>query len=103
MEPVITPVVDMTNIDAAKRDIQDVFRKANVFADMDAAVQGIASMTSGGITETGSNTPKVGTVINQTFNQTNNSPKALSNADIYRKTKSMFALAKGPEVVLTND
>ena len=34
-------------------------------------------------------------VVNYTFNQTNNSPKALSNIEIYRQTRNQFSQLKG--------
>ena len=34
-------------------------------------------------------------IVNYTFNQTNNSPKALSTIDIYRQTKNQFSQLKG--------
>ena len=33
--------------------------------------------------------------VEYVFNQTNNSPKALSRVEIYRQTKNQFALMKG--------
>ena len=44
--------------------------------------------------QNGSSGPETKT-INQTFNQYNNSPKALSRTDIYRQTKNLFSMAKG--------
>ena len=38
---------------------------------------------------------KTGTGAVYTFNQTNNSPKALSRYEIYRQTRNLVAMAKG--------
>ena len=43
----------------------------------------------------GSGNPIGTSVSNYTFNQTNNSPKALSSAEIYRNSKNLFSQAKG--------
>ena len=37
----------------------------------------------------------IGAVTNYNFNQTNNSPKALSRYDIYRQTRNLINAAKG--------
>lgn len=98
-EPVITPVVDSTNIKAAAEELEAMMnasagisrvgRRASSLGGRIESVNGVET------TETRS----AGTVINQTFNQTNNSPKALSELEIYRRSKSLFAMAKGPEAV----
>lgn len=100
-QPVITPVVDLTNVRAAGSQVGSIFNRSGVFANLESNVQGIGHSTR--ISEQLSDGHAVatgGTVINQTFNQTNNSPKALSQFEIYRKTKSLFAAAKNSDTVV---
>ena len=80
-DPVITPVLDLSNVRAGARDLNNIFN-AN-----QAAVRA-GSFTSN---QNGQEvTPNA--VI---FNQNNYSPKALSRIDIYRDTRNLFAQAKG--------
>lgn len=64
----------------------------------DLNINGIASNLSGVASQLNGNADRIrnsgGIVNNYTFNQTNNSPKALSNFDIYRQSKNLLN-AKG--------
>lgn len=80
-DPVITPVLDLSNVRAGARDLNNIFN-AN-----QAAVRAGSFTSNQNGQEIGS-----GAVI---FNQNNYSPKALSRIDIYRDTRNLFAQAKG--------
>lgn len=100
-QPVITPVVDLSNVEAASGKLNSVFSRSGVYSVLGSNAQGIGQSTKFGNTaDANAYATANGTVINQTFNQTNTSPKALSSLEIYRKTKSMFAMAKSPEAVV---
>ena len=80
-DPVITPVLDLSNVRAGARDLNNIFN-AN-----QAAVRAGSFTSNQNGQEIGS-----GAVI---FNQNNYSPKALSRIEIYRDTRNLFAQAKG--------
>jgi tape measure domain-containing protein len=93
LQPVITPVVDMTNIQGSAGQINKVL-SGSVPIDITTsrANANAASVTGTGST-TGdvSHTTQAGDVI---FNQYNSSPKALSTADLYRNTKNQLSVAR---------
>lgn len=99
-DPVITPVVD---IDDATDDIDSL---NNSLDGMDGATLSATKSKA----RTASSTDRQNSVGDDDegrsdgktiiFNQTNNSPKALSRLEIYRQTNNQFALAKG---VLSDD
>lgn len=87
LSPIITPVLDLDDVRSAWSDMNfnDALIGARINADSIAK-----SMAS-------SRDIPSQTVINNNsfaFNQTNNSPKALSRLDIYRQTKNQFAMFK---------
>jgi hypothetical protein len=90
--PVITPMVDLTNVMSAAGQINSMFNSA--LYRTNSGTRNIASVMSGRVTQNGSeefqneNGSRFGT--HYTFVQNNNSPKALSRLDIYRDTKSLF-------------
>jgi len=90
--PVITPMVDLTNVMSAAGQINSMFNSA--LYRTNSGTRSIASVMSGRVSQNGSeefqneNGSRFGT--HYTFVQNNNSPKALSRLDIYRDTKSLF-------------
>lgn len=98
LSPVITPVIDMTDVDSGLNDISD-----RLSANRTLAISGVANMAtkvasgmnaSKDVVQTGVQNPAQSSV-NYVFNQNNYSPKALSRLDIYRQTQNQFAKLKG--------
>lgn len=98
MNPTIRPVLDLSGIkkDARLIDgmvatapslaIAGTYAKATVLSNATTANREVITSKTGATPATGD------TLI---FNQTNNSPKALSNAEIYRNTNSQINRVKG--------
>lgn len=84
--PVITPVLDLTQVDQGVGSLQNSLRgtsiAANVTADQTAGTR-VAGQTQTGLNGT-------------TYIQNNYSPKALDPADIYRQTKTLVARLATP-------
>ena len=97
LDPTITPVVDLTNVEAGVKKVDSLFTKSVAYG----------TRTAGSISQYNKNreaemkaqqnlqNAQQTTPTNFTFTQNNYSPKALSRMDIYRNTKNMFAQAKG--------
>lgn len=81
--PVITPVLDLSEAKASADDLRSMFG-AETFRGVQSATSDIGSRPSHSDSQNGSGK----TVI---FNQYNNSPKALSETEIYRQTKSSIS------------
>lgn len=81
--PVITPVLDLSEAKASADDLRSMFG-AETFRGVQNTASGIGSRPSEQSSQNGSGK----TVI---FNQYNNSPKALSETEIYRQTKSSIS------------
>lgn len=92
--PVITPVLDLTRVQSQSSKIAGYLNVSSITPGASIQQANVISNTSGG----SNNTSTPSTINSQpgdiTFIQNNNSPKALSAADIYRNTKSQIALAK---------
>lgn len=93
IQPVITPVLDLSSVKKGAGQIGTVlgrqpisvdsaYSKAAAIANARMAVQEAADIQASAPTPV-------------TFNQYNNSPKALSSADIYRQTNNQLSRAKG--------
>lgn len=91
IEPVIRPIVDMTNIEDSQGIIDDVFNRSIALGTSIAKSQSVAT---GGLT-----VDKDGTIVNEGTNiklvQNNYSPKALSRKELYRQTKNLMIPLKG--------
>jgi hypothetical protein len=94
IRPTITPVLDLSSVkkDASQigsmlngqsLSVQSAYSKA---ANLSAGYMSIQSATDAAATST--------PPTEVTFNQYNNSPKALSSADIYRQTNNQLSVAK---------
>jgi phage-related protein len=93
INPVITPVVDLTNVQKAAKDISGYIGPGAVVPNaslMQASV--ISASTLAASQATTASTPPPPTQIN--FEQTINAPTELTTNDIYRNTKSQIVLAK---------
>lgn len=102
--PVISPIIDMTNVDAGINSINGKFaenRKLSVSGVRANAMSVSAQVNSAGqisVTQPGEE-QAVSKTSTYVFNQNNYSPKELNRMDIYRQTKNQFAMMKG----LVND
>lgn len=83
INPVITPVLDLSKAKAGADDLRSMFGNES-FRSVQNAASGIGARTTDQSSQNGSQK----TVV---FNQYNNSPKALSEAEIYRQTKSSIS------------
>lgn len=97
MDPVITPVIDMTNVDQGIKEINDLFEKRRqldltglISTTMDVSDQINRS-------EQDKYTQVVEKIVEKpvSFQQNNYSPKALSRLEIYRNTKNQISVLKG--------
>lgn len=89
LQPTITPVLDLSG---AKRGFDDLAAMAAAIAPVAstsaaAAAQANVSASQAALAEANS--------TSLTFNQTITSPKAISNAEIYRQTKNQLSVVKG--------
>lgn len=95
MTPVISPVLDLTGIQKSAEEIGGMFRTQTI--SLEASVNAAKDASAGYqanqdiLTENSFVDPRP----DVTFIQNNNSPKALSEADIYRQTKNQLSIAKG--------
>ena len=86
VNPVITPTLDLSEINARSAAL------AGMFNDRQIAVRATADdQQAEMITQLGNILAEQKSTPNITFNQTNNSPKALSNTEIYRRTRNGFS------------
>lgn len=83
INPVITPVLDLSEAKAGADDLRSMFGTES-FRGVQNAASGIGARSSEESSQNGSQK----TVV---FNQYNTSPKALSEAEIYRQTKSSIS------------
>lgn len=92
MSPVIRPVLDLSEVQNGAKKLNTMMssNRANI------ASSGIFNSKNSAVGNSGNTSNS--TVNNYTFNQTNNSPKALSRIDIYRQTKNQFSQLKGASV-----
>ena len=83
--PVLTPVVDLSNVDSSVSSMK------KMFASLDLGAQLSATGKAFGGSQNGSNLQQTSTTTSIQFVQNNNSPKALSRLDIYRATQNQLA------------
>lgn len=95
-DPVIRPTVDLTNLQKSISDINTLFNSAIMLNSIQAngISEVIASRGSRNNIDNIQNGASGGTTNYFNFNQTNNSPKALSRIDVYRQTNNQFARFK---------
>jgi hypothetical protein len=94
LNPVITPVLDLSAVQRGSSNIGDLLGAAPI--DLSGAYSR-AAMAAGGVAANQASMQELldsaGTTNN--FTQNNYSPKALSQADIYRQTNNQISKAKG--------
>lgn len=94
--PTITPVLDLSDVKknagqlGTLLSIKPIAVDTSYFKAKDASI-GYENNKNVDSTET----PVVASTTSLVFNQNNNSPKALSPADIYRQTRNQLSVAKG--------
>ena len=93
LQPRITPVIDLTKAKAG-------FDQLTAMSKSHLINTGSSTTSAASISAFNVAAAKQAHLIspsqtNLTFNQTNNSPVALSDVDIYRKTKNQLSIAKG--------
>lgn len=91
--PTITPVIDMSNIEAGAARMSGLLTPPSIDAGMSLGLaSSIASTTQDASTQDTSGSKDSN--VNLTFEQTIIAPTALNQSDIYRQTKSQFSMAK---------
>jgi tape measure domain-containing protein len=93
INPVISPVLDLTNVQQGARNINGMFSESQIGASVSlnqARALSIATLGNNS-TSTENSAPVVKEVK---FEQIINSPTTLSNAEIYRQTRSQIQMAK---------
>ena len=96
MNPVIRPVVDLTNVEVSGRTISNILGNKSLLLSGSMNNLSLAANRmnyQNGSGEQINSGEKAGTTI--TFNQTNTSPKALSAFEIYRETRNQLLMLKG--------
>ena len=93
MNPVIRPVVDLTDIIAGGKNIENYLAKSGI--QLPAGMNNVVRAAVGMNNQNGSTgvVNPVGSTVN--FYQTNTSPKALSSFEIYRETRNQLLMLKG--------
>jgi len=92
--PVITPILDLSNVKNKSSEINSLFGDHPLSAKTSyASASSIAqdTQTNRESEDTQTKDSEERTLV---FNQTNNSPKAISPVETYRNTKSQISLAK---------
>lgn len=97
-EPVISPVLDLSQVKKEASTLADIlalpaFDVGTTVSNVQSANSGFEDNRNSGDDEDGTNGP--GDTYN--YNQTNNSPKALSEVEIYRQTKNLISQTKKKE------
>lgn len=90
--PTIKPVVDLSEVEAAKKTISDLGASPNLSAAANLTAAGAAARSVYQIKAASPEEQKDirSNMRDVVFNQYNTSPKALSEADIYRQTRSQL-------------
>lgn len=86
MNPVIRPVLDLSNIKSGASSINAMFSQNQAMAIMKGAYQNNPLKDQNRLPTAG---------VSYQFTQNNYSPKALSRVEIYRQTKNQFSALKG--------
>lgn len=95
MQPIIRPVLDLSGIQNGSQMLSDMFYSSpSVATHMAGSISTRMGEIATGSGEV-SNNQNTSNIQNITFNQTNNSPKALSRYEIYRQTRNQLAMMKG--------
>lgn len=84
-QPTIRPVLDLTDVHSGIRQLDTMMSRDQAY-NIGARMNGAFGENQNGVNGSGTTF---------SFTQINNSPKALSNIDIYRQTKNQFSIMKG--------
>lgn len=87
VNPTIRPVLDLSNVEAGRMKLNTMFSRAQAMAVSARMSRDTADERQNGVADS-----KAGNTYQ--FTQINNSPKALSRAEIYRQTKNQFTALK---------
>lgn len=90
LQPVITPVLNTSDLEAGSRRIDALFNKAQALRIADGMNN--SSSSQNGVVN--NSNPKTNSGNSYQLIQNNYSPKALSRIDIYRQTKNQFSALK---------
>jgi tape measure domain-containing protein len=93
IRPVITPVLDLSSIKKDAGQIGSVLGSQPI--SVDAAYSKASAIANARAVAQEASDIQTSAPAPVTFNQYNNSPKALSSADIYRQTNNQLSRAKG--------
>lgn len=94
VNPTITPILDLSLVRKESKNLDKMMSVRTITPDVSidrAMTLSVATNSQNGSSD---EAPTAPATVEQTFIQNNYSPKELSTADIYRSTKSQFALAK---------
>lgn len=89
-DPVIKPVLDLTNFEEGINDMQDSLGSTARLNVGSVYRRAVGAIQNGGSTASSSGNNSTGDTT-YTFTQNNYSPKALSRIEIYRQTKNQFS------------
>jgi len=92
INPTIAPVLDLSSVEQQAGRLNDILSAQTLDASISAGQASSLSLAT--TTQLASATQSKSGVRNITFEQIINAPTALSNADIYRQTRSQIQLAK---------
>lgn len=92
--PTITPILDLTKVQAASSNIDRLMKISKLIPSVSFDKANLIAASTK-LDNISNDTPIQTMPTEIKFEQNNYSPKALSINDIYRNTKSQFALAKG--------
>lgn len=93
IRPVITPVLDLSGVEKDAGRIGNMLGRSPI--SVDAAYSKAATIANARMTVQEAADIQTPAPAPVTFNQYNNSPKALSSAEIYRQTNNQLSRAKG--------
>jgi len=97
LTPVITPVLDLSEITSGAKAIDSIITPNALSATVsyNAASQISSSTPAPASTDATSTGESVTSAPTFSFVQNNNSPKAISNTELYRQTSNLLSIAKG--------
>jgi tape measure domain-containing protein len=95
MQPTITPVIDLTNVRKSASEIGTILNPRPISVDTSYEGAKDASLGFDQNQDAASDGSTDSSGGNITYNQYNTSPKAISEAEIYRQTKNQLSQAKG--------
>ena len=99
-DPTIKPVLDLSQVEEQADRIDELFPQEEITSTLaSTATANLAGRVAGSALTKSDNNAAISETYNQgtslVFNQYNNSPKALSEAEIYRQTRNQIEQVKG--------